>query len=131
MVHVTKLYPTQDATQFHAFGRVISGTLYSGEQVRVLGENYTLDDEEDSKICQVGRLWISEARYTIEISRAPAGNFVLIEGIDTNITKTATVTQLTGNEEVKNYPEFGSLASLGSDICAIKVQYQVSDKDSS
>lgn len=26
MVHVTKLYPTQDATQFHAFGRVISGT---------------------------------------------------------------------------------------------------------
>jgi U5 small nuclear ribonucleoprotein component len=101
MVHVTKLYPTQDATQFHAFGRVISGTLYSGEQVRVLGENYTLDDEEDSKICQVGRLWISEARYTIEISRAPAGNFVLIEGIDTNITKTATVTQLTGNEEAQ------------------------------
>lgn len=26
MVHITKLYPTQDATQFHAFGRVISGT---------------------------------------------------------------------------------------------------------
>ena len=26
MVYVTKLYPTQDATQFHAFGRVISGT---------------------------------------------------------------------------------------------------------
>ena len=26
MVHVTKLYPTQDATVFHAFGRVICGT---------------------------------------------------------------------------------------------------------
>ena len=26
MIHVTKLYPTQDATVFHAFGRVISGT---------------------------------------------------------------------------------------------------------
>ncbi len=26
MLHVTKLYPTQDATVFHAFGRVISGT---------------------------------------------------------------------------------------------------------
>lgn len=25
MVNVTKLYPTQDATVFHAFGRVISG----------------------------------------------------------------------------------------------------------
>ena len=94
MVHVTKLYPTEDATQFHAFGRVISGTrksflfflhfsftsslflfvfsfsfffsslssVYSGEQVRVLGESFTLEDEEDSKVCQVGRLWVTEAR---------------------------------------------------------------------
>lgn len=31
--------------------------------MRVLGENYTLDDEEDSKVGQVGRLWILEARY--------------------------------------------------------------------
>ena len=27
--------------------------MYAGQQVRVLGENYTLDDEEDSKIGQV------------------------------------------------------------------------------
>ncbi len=27
--------------------------VYSGQQVRVLGENYTLEDEEDSKIGQV------------------------------------------------------------------------------
>ncbi|XP_003391662.2 PREDICTED: 116 kDa U5 small nuclear ribonucleoprotein component-like, partial [Amphimedon queenslandica] len=101
MVHVTKLYPTQDATQFHAFGRVISGTLYSGEQVRVLGESFTLEDEEDSKVCQVGRLWVAEARYTIEINRSPAGTFVLIEGIDSTITKTATVTQLSGSEDAQ------------------------------
>lgn len=58
-----------------------------------------------------GKLWAGlvamvtavSCRYTVEISRAPAGNFVLIEGIDTNITKTATVTQLTGNEEVMKY----------------------------
>ena len=29
MFHVTKLYPTHDATVFHAFGRVISGTCKS------------------------------------------------------------------------------------------------------
>jgi hypothetical protein len=39
--------------------------VYAGQQVRILGENYTLDDEEDSKIGQVGRLWILEARYII------------------------------------------------------------------
>ena len=27
--------------------------MYSGQQVRVLGENYTLEDEENSKIGQV------------------------------------------------------------------------------
>ena len=31
--------------------------------MKVLGENYTLEDEEDSQICTVGRLWISVARY--------------------------------------------------------------------
>ena len=62
MVHTTKLYATQDATQFHVFGRVISGTLYANQDVRVLGENFSLQDEEDSRHSQVGRLWISEAR---------------------------------------------------------------------
>ena len=26
MVNITKLYPTQDASVFHSFGRVLSGT---------------------------------------------------------------------------------------------------------
>lgn len=34
------------------------------------------------------------------MNRSPAGNFVLIEGVDATITKTATVTQLSGSEEV-------------------------------
>lgn len=62
MVHTTKLYPTTDATSFHVFGRVLSGTLYANQDVKILGENYSLQDEEDSRFGQVGRLWISEAR---------------------------------------------------------------------
>ncbi|XP_070565157.1 116 kDa U5 small nuclear ribonucleoprotein component-like [Ptychodera flava] len=99
MVHVTKMYSTEDGVSFHAFGRVLSGTMHANSDVRVLGENYTLEDEEDSRICQVGRLWISEARYKIEVNRVPAGNWVLIEGIDQPITKTATITEPRGNEE--------------------------------
>lgn len=37
--------------------------MYAGQQIRILGESYTLDDDEDSKVGQVGRLWIYEARY--------------------------------------------------------------------
>ncbi|MEQ2190769.1 hypothetical protein XENOCAPTIV_009439 [Xenoophorus captivus] len=59
MCHTTKMYSTEDGVQFHAFGRVLSGTIQAGQPVKVLGENYTLDDEEDSQICTVGRLWIS------------------------------------------------------------------------
>lgn len=62
MCHTTKMYSTEDGVQFHAFGRVLSGTIQAGQPVKVLGENYTLEDEEDSQVCTVGRLWISVAR---------------------------------------------------------------------
>lgn len=62
MVYTTKLYPTSDAAVFHVFGRVMSGTLRANQNVRILGENYSLQDEEDSRQGLVGRLWISEAR---------------------------------------------------------------------
>ncbi|XP_052246978.1 116 kDa U5 small nuclear ribonucleoprotein component-like [Dreissena polymorpha] len=100
MVHTTKLFPTSDATCFHVYGRVISGTLYANQEVRILGENYTLQDEEDSRFGQVGRLWISEARYKVEVNRVPAGNWILIEGIDQPIVKTSTITDTNITEEV-------------------------------
>lgn len=53
MVQVTKLYNDDTATQFFAFGRVLSGTLRPGDWVRVLGEGYSLDDEEDMAVKEV------------------------------------------------------------------------------
>ena len=62
MLHVSKQYPTTDATCFHVFGRILSGTLHSGQEVVILGENYSLADEEDSRTMMVGRLWVYESR---------------------------------------------------------------------
>ena len=45
-------------------------------------------------------MWLLFFRYTIEVNRVPAGNWVLIEGIDQTITKTATITQISGCEDV-------------------------------
>ncbi|KAF0989657.1 hypothetical protein HZS_2562 [Henneguya salminicola] len=99
VVHISKMYPSQDGLIFYSFGRVYSGTsIHSNTQARILGENYTLDDDEDSKIAKVGRLFIAEARYNIEIRCVPAGNWVLIEGIDESIVKTATLVGLSGCE---------------------------------
>ena len=62
MVHTSKQYPTDDTTCFHVLGRVMSGTLHANQTVKLLGETYTMYDEEDSRNINVGRLWIFQAR---------------------------------------------------------------------
>ncbi len=44
-------------------------------------------------------------RYQIELNRVPAGNWVLIEGVDQPIVKTSTITDTSGNDEVRRTPE--------------------------
>lgn len=100
VIHTTKNYPTVDATTFHVYGRVFSGTLQGNQHVKILGENYTLQDEEDSRYCQVGRIWIYNARYRVEVNRIPAGNWVLIEGIEQSIVKTSTIVEPKGCSRV-------------------------------
>ena len=47
MVNVTKMYHQADCESFDAFGRVLSGTLKVGQEIKVLGETYSLEDQED------------------------------------------------------------------------------------
>lgn len=91
VVHVTKLFNHQDAQGFNSFGRVMSGTARSGDKVRVLGEDYSIDDEEDMVNATVEHVWIAESRYSVPTSGVPAGNFVLLGGVDSSIVKTATI----------------------------------------
>ncbi|KIJ66437.1 hypothetical protein HYDPIDRAFT_86316 [Hydnomerulius pinastri MD-312] len=91
MVQVTKLYHTTDAQSFRAYGRVMSGTLRKNSQIKVLGEGYSPEDEEDMMKATVEDLWISESRYFIPADEVPAGNLVLIGGVDASISKTATL----------------------------------------
>ncbi|MCJ1295242.1 hypothetical protein MMC34_006804 [Xylographa carneopallida] len=91
VVQITKLFNTPDAMSFYSFGRVMSGTAKPGQQVRVLGEGYTIDDEEDMTISTISDTWIAESRYNIPTDGVPAGNWVLISGIDNSIVKTATL----------------------------------------
>ncbi|EDQ85001.1 uncharacterized protein MONBRDRAFT_39046 [Monosiga brevicollis MX1] len=100
MVNITKLLVSQDGSRFDAFGRVMSGTLEAHTDVKVLGENYTVDDPEDSCIERISHLYVSEARYRIEVNRVPAGNWVLIQGIDAPINKTATLTDAKSDDDV-------------------------------
>ncbi|PSK42538.1 U5 small nuclear ribonucleoprotein component [Elsinoe australis] len=101
IIHVTKLFTTQDAGSFSAFGRVLSGTAKPGQQVRVLGEGYTIEDEEDMVNATISDTWLAESRYNIPVSGVPAGNLVLLGGVDNSIVKTATIVapELPANED--------------------------------
>lgn len=92
MIQVVKLYPDEECDRFYSMGRVFSGTLKLGERVKVLGENFTSEDEEDMKIEDVTGLYIYNSRYKIKVDEVRAGNWVLIEGVDDLITQTATIT---------------------------------------
>ncbi|KAL4252518.1 Tr-type G domain-containing protein [Abortiporus biennis] len=91
MVQISKLYHTTDAQSFRAFGRVMSGTLRKGMQIKVLGEGFSPEDEEDMVKAFVEDIWIFESRYNIPAEEVPAGNLVLIGGVDASISKTATL----------------------------------------
>eukprot|EP00045_Choanoeca_perplexa_P006490 m.55495 g.55495 ORF g.55495 m.55495 type:complete len:989 (-) comp13654_c0_seq1:58-3024(-) len=114
MVNVTKLYVSQDGTKFDVLGRVMSGTLTNHCDVKVLGENYTLDDPEDSCVERATRIHVAEARYRIEVNRVPAGNWVLIQGIDASIVKTATITSVNHNDDAHTFRslQFDTLATV-------------------
>lgn len=100
VVNITKHIPTQDVSAFHAFGIVLSGTLKAGHEVRVLGESYSSQDEEDSRTLPVGRLWLCNTRYNVELGHIPAGNWVLIENVDQPIVKTATIIDIDYRDEL-------------------------------
>lgn len=91
VIHITKLIAKTDGSGFDAFGRIFSGTVEPETTVKILGEGYSLDDEEDMVVKDVENLWISEARYRIGMDHLSAGNWVLLGGVDDSIMKTATI----------------------------------------
>ncbi|KAI1641648.1 P-loop containing nucleoside triphosphate hydrolase protein [Daldinia loculata] len=91
VVHITKLFNSSDAKSFYSFGRVMSGIARPGMQVRVLGEGYSIDDEEDMATATISNVYIAESRYNVETNGVPAGNWALLSGVDNSIVKSATI----------------------------------------
>ncbi|SJX63094.1 probable ribosomal elongation factor EF-2 [Sporisorium reilianum f. sp. reilianum] len=91
VVQVTKLYQTIDAQEFRAFGRVMCGTARPGMRVKVLGESFSQDDEEDMVLATIDEVSINETRYVVPTDGVPAGNWVLLSGVDASLSKTGTV----------------------------------------
>lgn len=91
VAHVAKLMPRPDGSAFDCLARIISGRVKAGDRVRVLGEGYTPEDEEDSSIQIVSAVELLQARYRVPLTHAVAGSIVLLCGVDATVSKTATL----------------------------------------
>lgn len=90
VAHITKLVESPDGNTFHAMVRVLGGTLKVGSAVRVLGENYH-EDQDDQRDETVTALYLPGGRYTVPVDEAGAGSIILVDGIDTIVAKGGTI----------------------------------------
>ncbi|KAJ7371519.1 Elongation factor 2 [Desmophyllum pertusum] len=91
-LYVSKMVPTVDKGRFHAFGRVFSGKVATGQKVRIMGPNYVPGKKEDLYNKSIQRTILMMGRYTEAIEDVPCGNIVGLVGVDQFLVKTGTIT---------------------------------------
>lgn len=93
---VSKMIPTRDEKRMLCFGRIFSGTMRSGQKVRVMAPGY-----EPGVPAPPGALVVDKPIHRINVQTrfetmdaihtATCGNLVALSGLDSYILKTATI----------------------------------------
>ncbi|KAK7116844.1 eukaryotic translation elongation factor 2-like [Littorina saxatilis] len=91
MMYISKMVPTSDKGRFYAFGRVFSGTVQTGQKVRIMGPNYTPGKKEDLYEKSIQRTILMMGRYTEAIEDVPCGNICGLVGVDQYLVKGGTI----------------------------------------
>lgn len=102
MLFVAKMVPSSDKGRFYAFGRVFSGTVKTGQKVRILGPNFEYGKKEDLFVKNIQRTILMMGRYTEAIPDVPAGNTVGLVGVDQFLLKSGTLTDCEEAYPLKN-----------------------------
>nr|XP_027202107.1 elongation factor 2-like [Dermatophagoides pteronyssinus] len=92
MMYISKMVPTSDKGRFYAFGRVFSGTVATGQKVRILGPKYTPGSKEDLAVKSIQRTVIMMGRFVEQVQDVPCGNTCALIGIDQFLLKSGTIT---------------------------------------
>merc|ERR1712093_693848 len=94
MMYVSKMVPTSDKGRFYAFGRVFSGTIATGQKVRIQGPRYKPGSKEDLNVKSIQRTVLMMGRTVEQIADVPCGNTVALVGVDQYILKSGTITDI-------------------------------------
>nr|CAH8854678.1 unnamed protein product [Trichobilharzia regenti] len=101
MMYISKMVPTSDKGRFYAFGRVFSGTIATGQKVRITGPNYVPGKKDDLYEKSIQRTVLMMGRYTEAIEDVPCGNICGLVGVDQFIVKTGTITTFAGAHNLR------------------------------
>lgn len=91
MLYISKMVPS-DKGRFFAFGRVFSGTVRTGQKVRLQGPNYVFGKKDDLFIKNIQRTVLMMGRTTEPVEDIPCGNTCGLVGVDQYLTKSGTIT---------------------------------------
>jgi len=94
MMYVSKMIPTPDKGRFHAFGRVFSGTIATGQKVRIQGSHYKPGGKDDLNVKSIQRTLLMMGSKTEQIQDVPCGNTVALVGVDQYLLKSGTLTTI-------------------------------------
>merc|ERR1712176_618501 len=100
MMYVSKMVPTSDKGRFYAFGRVFSGTIATGQKVRIQGPHYTPGSKEDLNVKSIQRTVLMMGRSVEQIADVPCGNTVALVGVDQYILKSGTITTIEDSHNI-------------------------------
>jgi elongation factor 2 len=91
MLYISKMVPTTDRSRFYAFGRVFSGTVATGQRVRVMGANYIPGTKNDLHVTNIQRTVLMMGRKVENLQDCPCGNTIALVGIDQYLVKSGTI----------------------------------------
>lgn len=91
MLYISKMVPSSDKGRFIAYGRVFSGTVRSGQKVRIMGPNYEPGTKKDLAVKSVQRTLLMMGRRTDAVESVPCGNTVGLVGLDQVLVKSGTL----------------------------------------
>lgn len=120
-MYVSKMVPTSDKGRFIAFGRVFSGVVKTGQEIRILGPDYEPGKKKDMFVKKIQRTLLMMGKYIEQIPDCPAGNVCGLVGIDQFLAKSGTLT---------NSPDFFPFHTMKFSVAAV-VQMAVDAKNAS
>lgn len=85
------MVPTPDLSRFYAIGRVFSGVVKPGVEVKIMGANYKIGKKGDMFMKKIQKTCIPMIGKMESFPEIPCGNIVSLVGIDNFLTKQGTI----------------------------------------